>query len=59
MTIKEEKELKIKLSGDNMDNFKSAIKKITEETNTAGFSKSKLNGDEIKVIQELNSKINQ
>lgn len=48
--------LKIDLEGDEVKNFKTAIQKIVEENNKAGF-KQLLEPDEKKVINDLHEKI--
>lgn len=59
MTTEEIKSVKVQFDGDEADKFKSAIKKINDETGRAGFSKnSDLNAEEIKLIREINDKIN-
>lgn len=59
MKTEEIKTVKIEFDGEEADKFKSAIKKINEETGKAGFSKNiDLNADEIKLIKDLNGKIN-
>lgn len=59
MRTEEIKTVKIEFEGDEADKFKSAIKKIDAETGRAGFSKnSDLNPDEIKLIRDINEKIN-
>lgn len=50
-------QLKIKLTNEEADNFKSALKKIISEEKEIGFRKSKLNDAELKVIQDLSDKI--
>lgn len=59
MKTEEIKSIKIEFEGVEMDTFKSAIKKLDIEAQKAGFSKvADLSGDEIKMIGELNKKIN-
>jgi hypothetical protein len=58
MKVETNKELKVKLKGNDADNFKSALKKIADEQKTIGFKKSNLNEDELKVIQSLSDKVN-
>jgi hypothetical protein len=59
MKTEEIKTVKIEFDGDEADQFKSAIKKINNETGRAGFSKNvDLNADEVKLIKDLNNKIN-
>jgi hypothetical protein len=58
MKIEAKKQLKIKLQESDADNFKSAIKKIVDESKIIGFKKTNLNEDEIKVIHELSDKLN-
>ena len=49
--------LKIELEGDEADKFKTAIKKINEENQKAGFTQI-MNPDEKSVIKTINDKIN-
>jgi hypothetical protein len=59
MKTEEIKTVKIEFDGDEADKFKSAVKKLTNETGRAGFSKnSDLNADEIKLIRDIDEKIN-
>lgn len=58
MDSEEIKTLKVEFKGDEADKFKSAIKKIYEETSKAGFTQSDLTGDELKLIKDLKEKIN-
>lgn len=51
------KVLKIELEGDESEQFKSAIKKINEENQKAGFTQV-MNADEKLVIKNINEKIN-
>jgi len=52
------KQLKIKLKDSDSDNFKSAIKKLCEDSKHISFKKGIYTEDEIKVIQQLSDKIN-
>jgi hypothetical protein len=59
MKTEEIKSIKIELEGEEADKFKSAIKKIDQENGRIGFGNSAdLNSDEIKLIRDLNGKIN-
>lgn len=51
-------QLEIKLKEKDVDNFKSAMKKITDEHKVIGFKYSNLNDDELNVIKTLSEKIN-
>jgi hypothetical protein len=58
MKTESTKSLKIELEGDEVETFKSAIKKITAETGKAGFTKnSDLDAEEISMIRAINDKI--
>ncbi len=60
MKTEEIKSIKIELEGSEADQFKAAIKKIDKENGKIGFANSSdLNADEIKIIREINSKLNQ
>ena len=56
MEIKEEKHLSIILKGEDVDNFKSAIKKISD-TKNIGFNKQILSDEERKTVNTLNEKL--
>lgn len=58
MKVEKNTELKVKLKGNDANNFKSALKKIADEQKTIGFKKSSLNDDELKVIQSISDKVN-
>ena len=59
MKTEEVKTTKVEFDGTEYDTFKSTVKKLTEETGKAGFSKnSDLNPEEIKLIRDINDKIN-
>lgn len=58
MDTEEIKSLKIEFKGEEADKFKSTVKKIYEETSRAGFNQSNLNADELKLIKDMNQKIN-
>lgn len=58
MDTEEIKSLKIEFKGDEADKFKTAIKKVYEETSRAGFNSSSLNSDELKLIKDINEKVN-
>lgn len=59
MKTEEIRTIKIEFDGEEADKFKSAIKKINEESGKAGFSKNvDLTADEVKLIKDLNQKIN-
>ena len=57
MKVESEKSIKLKIKGKDVDDFKSAIKKMSDQTKQIGFSNHILNEDEIKVIQSLSEKI--
>lgn len=48
--------LKIKLKGEDADNFKKAIKKLSEKS--IGFNSREFSDEEVKVLKTLNNKIN-
>lgn len=50
--------LKIKVSSEDVDNLKSALKKIADEQKQIGFKKSSLTQDEADVIDKLSKEIN-
>ena len=56
MEIKEEKLLQITLKDKDAENFKSAMKKISD-TKSIGFNKQTLSEDESKTIKDLNEKL--
>jgi hypothetical protein len=56
--VEEVKNLKIELEGDDADKFKTAIKKIHTEHTRAGFNNTALNPDELKLIKDINDKVN-
>lgn len=58
MKVETTKELKLKLKGKNIEHFKSAITKISNENKKVGFKSNVLNEDEIKVLNDINDKIN-
>jgi hypothetical protein len=58
MKIETNQQLKIKLVGDDIDKFKSAINKIKDEQKKIGFKSSSLTEDEIKVIDKLSDNLN-
>lgn len=59
MKTEEIKSVKVEFEGSEADTFKSAIKKLESESGKIGFStRSDLNADEIKLIREINEKIN-
>lgn len=57
MKVESEKTLKIKLHGNDGDNFKSALKKITKDEKTTGYNNLGLNHDEADVIKKLSDKL--
>lgn len=57
MEIKEVKELTIKLKGKDAENFKSAIKKITDESKKIGLKNTSVTTEEMDLINSINSKI--
>lgn len=57
MKTEEVKSTKIEFEGSESDHFKSAIKKVATETTRAGFQRD-FNPDEVKVIRDLNDKLN-
>lgn len=58
MESEEIKTLKIEFKGDEADKFKSAIKKFHEDSSRTGFNNTTLNADELKLIKDLNEKVN-
>ncbi len=54
MKIKKEEVLKLKLSGNDVKNFKSVIKELC--SNTIGFSKS-ISTEELDTINKINNKL--
>lgn len=59
MKTEEVKTIKVEFEGPEFDAFKSAVKKITQETGRAGFSKNTdLTPEEIKLIRDINDKLN-
>lgn len=58
MKTEEVKSIKIEFEGGEADTFKSAIKKIEIENTKVGFQATILNSDELKLIKDLNQKIN-
>jgi len=50
--------LKIKLKESDADDFKSALKKISDENKSIGFKKNNLSEGEIKVIHKLSDNLN-
>ncbi len=59
MKAKTSQHLKIKLKGEDIDIFISALKKITDEQKLVGFEKTNLSEDEIKILISLSDKIKQ
>lgn len=57
MKIETTKHLKVKLKGEDADNFRSALKKIADDNKKPGFSTSKLSEDEVKVINGILDKL--
>jgi hypothetical protein len=57
MKIEKENSIKIKVKGDNMDNPKSALKKIVFENDKIGFNKIPLSNDEKKVLKDIYDKL--
>lgn len=57
MKIETNKELKIKIKGKDIENFKSAVVKILDENKKVGFKSSILNEDETKIFNEIKNKI--
>lgn len=57
MKTEEVKSIKIEFEGNEAEKFKSAIKKIETEVSKIGFGNS-LDGDEVKIVRELNDKLN-
>lgn len=59
MKTEEIKTVKIEFEGTEVETLKSAIKKLEAESGKVGFStRSDLTGDEIKLIRDINEKIN-
>lgn len=57
MKIEKSEQLKIKLKGKDAEDFKSAVKKLSEENRKVGFKSSSLNDDEVKVINKVAEKL--
>jgi hypothetical protein len=57
MKVETTKELKLKLKGTSIEHFKSALTKISNENKKVGFKSNLLNKDEIKVLNDINDKI--
>lgn len=57
MKVEKTTQLNVKLKGEEVENFKSALKKISEESKKVGFKSALLNEDEIKVLQDIKDKI--
>lgn len=55
MEVKTEKILTIKLTGDEREDFKTAVKKIVEADKEVGFNKKLLSDNEMKLFKEINS----
>lgn len=58
MKSEEIKTLKLELEGSESDDFKSAIKKLHSENTKAGFKATILTPEELKVITDINQKLN-
>lgn len=50
--------LKIELEGSEIDNFKTALKKVNEENNKAGFDRFSMNSEEVSFVKNLIEKLN-
>jgi hypothetical protein len=57
MKIEKENSIKIKVKGDDMDNFKSAIKKVVTENDKIGFNKISFTDEEKKVLKDISDKL--
>lgn len=58
MKTEEVKSIKIEFEGAEADTFKSAINKIEKESGKVGFNNGTLNSDEVKLIRDINEKLN-
>jgi hypothetical protein len=58
MELEEIKSIKIEFKGEEADRFKTAIKKVHEDVSRAGFNNTTLSSDELKLIKDLNQKVN-
>jgi hypothetical protein len=57
MEVNKIKETQIVLKGDDIDNFKSGLKKIVEEQKQAGFKKGSMTEQELKLFKDIQDKI--
>jgi len=57
MKVDSEKTLKVKLKGENIETFKSVLKKLNNTEKKVGFTNSPFNEKEIKFIKELGTKV--
>lgn len=57
MKIEKENSIKIKVKGDDMNNFKSAIKKVVSDNDKVGFNKISFTDDEKKVLKDISDKL--
>jgi hypothetical protein len=57
MKVETIKQLKVKLKGNDAENFKSALKKLSAEKKKAGFNSLLLTDDENKVIDAIIDKL--
>lgn len=58
MKTEEVKSIKVEFEGSEAYTFKSAIKKLEKENTKTGFNSTPLTSDELKLIKDLNEKIN-
>lgn len=57
MEAKKEKKLTITLVGDEIEDFRNAIKKLADQDKMAGFVRSSLTESEMNIIKEINKTI--
>lgn len=57
MEIKKEQTINIEFKGKEADDFRSAVKKLSAETNKVGFNNSSLTSDEKSIIKDLAEKV--
>lgn len=57
MKVKETTQLKIKIKGRDIDNLKTAVKKIVEESKAIGFKSNSFTDEEKKVLTKLSDSL--
>lgn len=57
MNIKQEKNLRIKLTGSDVDKFKSGMKKLIKHTTISGFSEGSLTQEEKELFKKISEKL--